>query len=386
MPASIASAAEAKTRRSPASTMCPLVGRSMPKSTRAISVRPLPTSPPMPRISPAWRSNDTSSNAPSRPSCSTSSTTGPAGGASAGYRSASGRPIISRTARSCGMSATGATSTMRAVAQHRHAVRHAVDLLHAVAHEHHRHAAGAQLGHNLEQPVDLARGQRGGGLVHDQDASLHRQRARHFHQLLLRAAQPAERRARRARQAHGLEQALGLGMHAAMVERAERALELPPHEQVLGHREIGEQSRVLVHHGDAHALGIERRAQRDRLAADVHLAARGLVHAGEQLHAGALARAVLAQQGQHLAGHQVEGCIAQRDRAAELLGDAAQSGHAAGAPREGRRKILHGVLAGCGYAPADWRNALSLRYAAGVIPRSRRKWRLKFEMLLNPTW
>ena len=145
-----------------------------------------------------------------------------------------------------------------AVAQHRHAVRHAVDLLHAVAHEHHRHAAGAQLGHNLEQPVDLARGQRGGGLVHDQDTGLHRQRARHFHQLLLGAAQPAERRARCARQAHGLEQALGLGMHAAMVERAERALELPPHEQVLGHREIGEQPRVLVHHGDAHALGIER--------------------------------------------------------------------------------------------------------------------------------
>jgi hypothetical protein len=45
-----------------------------------------------------------------------------------------------------------------AVAQHRHPVGDAVDLLHAVADEHHRHAPPAQLVDDREQAVDLARG------------------------------------------------------------------------------------------------------------------------------------------------------------------------------------------------------------------------------------
>ena len=44
----------------PSSVMLPPSGRSMPNRTRASSVRPAPTRPARPRISPAWRSRLTS--------------------------------------------------------------------------------------------------------------------------------------------------------------------------------------------------------------------------------------------------------------------------------------------------------------------------------------
>ena len=57
----------------------------------------------------------------------------------------------------------------------------------------------------------------------------------------------------------------------------------------------------------------------DRLAVDLDMAVGGRMHAGQQLHAGALAGAVLAEQRQHLAGAQFERRILEGDRAAEGL-------------------------------------------------------------------
>ena len=55
-----------------------------------------------------------------------------------------------------------------------------------------------------------------------------------------------------------------------------------------------------------------------------HLAGVRPVDAGQQLDAGALAGAVLAQQGQHLARLELQRHVADGDRAAEGLGDASQ--------------------------------------------------------------
>ena len=52
-PAAMASLGEANATSRPSSWMVPAVGWSTPNSTRAISVRPLPTRPAKPRISPA---------------------------------------------------------------------------------------------------------------------------------------------------------------------------------------------------------------------------------------------------------------------------------------------------------------------------------------------
>ena len=63
---------------------------------------------------------------------------------------------------------------------------------------------------------------------------------------------------------------------------------------VLGHGEARHELEVLVHHADAVAQGVRGRLERDRLAVDENLARVGLVQAVENLHQGALARAVLA--------------------------------------------------------------------------------------------
>src|SRR5208337_4967495 len=54
------------------------------------------------------------------------------------------------------------------VAQHGDAVCDAINLLHAVADEHHRDAVGSKAGHHLEQSLDLALRKRGGGFIHAQ--------------------------------------------------------------------------------------------------------------------------------------------------------------------------------------------------------------------------
>ena len=113
-----------------------------------------------------------------------------------GYMLLSARPTIRRTARSRGSSRDRRRGDQLPVAQHGDPVGDAVDLVHAVADEHHRHALPAQVVDHGEQPVDLALRQGGGRLVHDQHAGAHRQRAGDLDQLLLGAAQAGQRRLR----------------------------------------------------------------------------------------------------------------------------------------------------------------------------------------------
>ena len=76
------------------------------------------------------------------------------------------------------------------------AVRDRHDLLEAVADEQHRHAVVLEVLDHLEQPVGLADGQRGGGLVEDQDPCVEGERLGDLHQLLLRGAQQPGRHRR----------------------------------------------------------------------------------------------------------------------------------------------------------------------------------------------
>ncbi len=152
------------------------------------------------------------------------------------------------------------------VAQDRDPVGDAVDLLHAMADEHHRHALGPQPLDHLEQAVDLAPGQRRGGLVHDEDARLGGERPGDLDELLLGAAQPPQRLVGAGGEADQGQQALRLPAHAGPVQAAERAaapaLRLhPPDEDVLGDAEVGEETRMLVHDGDAVTARVQRRAQ-----------------------------------------------------------------------------------------------------------------------------
>ena len=91
------------------------------------------------------------------------------------------------------------------------------------------------------------------------------------------------------------------------------------HEDILGNAEVGEEPGVLVHDSHARSLRVERRGEGHRLPVDHYAAARGRVDPCQQLDTGALARAVLAEERQHLAGSQPEADVPEGGGAAECF-------------------------------------------------------------------
>ena len=188
-----------------------------------------------------------------------------------------------------------------------------------MADEHHRHAARLQLSDDGEQALDLALGQGRRRLVHDQHPGIDRQRPRDLDQLLLGGAQLLEHLLRTAGQADDVEQVLGPGPHAGVIDAAQPPPGHVAHEDVLEDAEVAEKAGVLVHDGDAATRRFERRPVLDGLALDEHRTGVGSIDARQQLDAGALASTVLPQKREHVTGKQVEGPIRESDGAAEAL-------------------------------------------------------------------
>ena len=78
---------------------------------------------------------------------------------------------------------------------------------------------------------------------------------------------------------------------------------------------------------DAASSRLERRPRAVRAAVDVHLAPIGTHRARDDVHQGALAGAVLADQGVHLPGAKLEVHSVQGHRRAEPLREVAQLEH-----------------------------------------------------------
>ena len=75
-------------------------------------------------------------------------------------------------------------------------------------------------------------------------------------------------------------------VHLPAVDDAERgeAQRLAAEEDVLGHREVGRERKLLVDHRDAVRDGVRRPREACGLAFNQNLARVRLVHAGEYLH------------------------------------------------------------------------------------------------------
>jgi hypothetical protein len=117
---------------------------------------------------------------------------------------------------------------------------------------------------------------------------------------------------------------------------------------------------VLVDHAESRADRVAGRAERDLSTVDPDLALVGPVQAGGDVHQRALARAVLAEEGMHLADAQVEVDAVVGDDPRKALDDAAELER-----RRGRRPGD-----GCGRLPAG-----SLgRVAAGIAHRFDGAW------------
>ena len=196
------------------------------------------------------------------------------------------------------------------VAEHGHAIRQAVDVLKAVGDQDDGGSLVAQLAGDGVEILALAAGQRGGGLVHDQDLGVHGQRLGDLDQLLLGDGQAAHGDRRAEVRAHGIQQLLCFPVGLVPVdERA--ALEFVADEDVLRHGQIRIGRRVLVDGRDAVLLGDDGIAHDHLLALQDDLAAVRLMHARQGLDEGGFARAVFAHQRVNLARLQVEAHLVQ---------------------------------------------------------------------------
>ena len=196
---------------------------SAPITASAVSVRPEPTSPAKPRISPSRSMKLIDRAVLERSAASSTSSTIFASARSGGFGGklfSMRRPTIISTSRPTSVRATSVIADVLAIAQHGDAVAHFEDLFEVVRDEDHRDALRLQLAHDREQMLGFGGRERGGRLVEDQNARIERERLADLDELLLRDRQFADR--------HGQ-----IDRHAAAARKIAAAARriLPPFEQ-----------------------------------------------------------------------------------------------------------------------------------------------------------
>ena len=160
--------------RRPATDTSPKSARSIPKSSRAVSVRPEPRRPARPTISPARSENSIPSTPPRRPRWrAVRMVSGRGAGAGWSARTSAsaaptGRPSMAATRSRRGSAAVGVGADQAAVAQHRDAVGERVHLVQEMGDKHDPEPLGAQAAQPREQFADLALVQARRRLVQDQ--------------------------------------------------------------------------------------------------------------------------------------------------------------------------------------------------------------------------
>jgi len=178
----------------------------------------------------------------------------------------------------------------------------------------------------LDQVQDqraLLRAHRRQWLVEQQDVGLRVHRPSHGDGLALAAGEPRGGRVEaRHVDADLVERGPRLSAHRAVGQQRQRpAHPLAAQEHVLEDRQLVDQREVLVDGVDAERAGVIDAPGLVRLATQQHAALVGLLEAADDLHQRRLARAVVAQESQHLAFAQVQADVAQRDDRPEALGD-----------------------------------------------------------------
>ena len=211
-----------------------------------------------------------------------------------------------------------------AAAQHLHPLRDRHHLVELVADEDHRHALRQQLALGVEQADALLRCQHRRGLVQHQHPGAAVQGFQDLHPLARAHRQVGHRRTGIYPQAGALGHLAqaGLGQGATSDRRGQR---LGAQHHVVQHRQVVGQREVLVHHahpGGQRGAGV---ARRQWPAEHFDLPGIGQVVTEQHDHQPGFAGAVLAQQGQHLAGAQVQRDVVVGQQITKALGDALQA-------------------------------------------------------------
>jgi hypothetical protein len=216
----------------------------------------------------------------------------------------------------------GAGGDVSSVAEHRDAVSDPGHLLEAMRDVDDGGAAGGEAGDRDEQLVDLGLRERGGGLVHDQDPGLLRERLGHLDHLLLGDTQLAHRSLGVDRHPELAEKGLGPRTEAVAVDDPSPARGLPAEEDVLRRRQLRDERQLLVDRAHPQPLGVARALDLHRAALEEDLASVLGERAAQDLHEGGLPGAVLSEQHEDLAPLKLEGDAVQGQHAGEGLADA----------------------------------------------------------------
>ena len=209
------------------------------------------------------------------------------------------------------------------VAEDGHALPDAKHLLHPVRDVHHGHAACGQASDRVEQLPDLALAQGGRRLVHDEDARLVGQRPCDLDHLLLREPEAAHAGIGIQRYTQIGEYSRCLTPHPRPVEHAGPPGRGLAQEDVLRHGEVWNETELLIDRADAELSRPVRIAEIGRTAVEEDLASVPAHGTAEDLHQRGLAGAVLAEERMHFAGAHLQGGVGQRLNAGILLADAA---------------------------------------------------------------
>ena len=135
-----------------------------------------------------------------------------------------------------------------------------------------------------EQPLHLDRRERRGGLVHDQDLGLARQRLGDLDELLLGDRQSSSDPIGIHLHAEAFEDPVHLGFHGPVVNPSSTTQGLTADEHVLGHGQVRKQRGLLIDHGDPRRTRIRGSPQHDLTPVHEQRAGVRLMDAAEDLH------------------------------------------------------------------------------------------------------
>ena len=238
-----------------------------------------------------------SRNTPTRVSPSTSSTTSPTSAGSFGKSSVTSRPTIWRTSSSTRRLGDRGRVDVRAVAHHGDRVAEREDLVEAVGDEQEGAAFVAEAPRDGEEALDLDAAESaavGSSMISTRASS---EMAFAISMICWSAIErPSVIALGVERDAEPREDLRRLLAHRLAVDAADAVGRLAAHEDVLGHRQIGEERRLLVDHGDAGGLGLRGAVEVDGFAVEQELPGVAAVEPRDDLDERGLARAVLADQ------------------------------------------------------------------------------------------
>ena len=239
-------------------------------------------------------------------------------------------PVIAATTSSASSSCHVEGGLPPAQPQHDDPVGDLEDVLEVVADHHHAEAALAEALDQAEHLRRLRHAEGGGGLVEQHDLGLAEQGAGDRNGLALASGEAADLGPNAAERRHRklVEQLVRVLLHLGLVDHRQRDAPVADHllaeVEVGDHVEVVAEREVLVDRRDTQLHGRGRVTDLDGLVLEVRLTGIGWLHTADRLDQGGLARTVVAHQGDHLAGVDLEVDVREGLDGAEALGEPLQ--------------------------------------------------------------